>query len=500
MGDELILPLLAANNDENSDIDSEESGSDEDDNRIENDVIGTDDEEDDQSSSSSSDDEVNNNASTASGRQDRRHSQPKAISYDTTLPAQHSYLGSDLEELSGRVVLDDQSFVSIPLLTLRGVILVPGQVLPLQLELPSLVAMMKRIISKDRTFGLTASLQSSSFGTTAEIRSYGEDSDERSGISILRVKAEGSQRFRVVETWRQPDGILMGKVKILPECELVNPLRSNFLLSSRGVRASRRMLAVSTPWPRWVYRMYDPYILMDQINLHLNNWASSGKSKDPLRIRKTTTRESTGPSQDASNMRVTRTIVTTIRTVNDTSDSGSPEGDSDDEGGCFAPSKPTEFSYWVAKNLPLDDSQRLELLSLNCPIQRLRWELSILQKYLYLCCCNCKTKICHRENVFSMSVHGPQDTYVNSAGYVHETLTVYKAESLSLMGRSSTEQTWFPGYAWTICRCSECGNHMGWKFTATNKKLKPESFWGICRSSIEPGFNIDSDPSWKPII
>lgn len=36
--------------------------------------------------------------------------------------------------------------------------------------------------------------------------------------------------------------------------------------------------------------------------------------------------------------------------------------------------------------------------------------------------------------------------YVNPHGYVHETLTVYKASNLNLIGRPSTEHSWFPGY------------------------------------------------------
>lgn len=94
-------------------------------------------------------------------------SERNQVMYDVSLPIQHSYLGSDLNELSGRVMLDDE--VQIPLLTLPGIVLVPGQILPLQLEHPSLVAMMKKIIDKERTFGLTSS--SSSLGTTG-IREY----------------------------------------------------------------------------------------------------------------------------------------------------------------------------------------------------------------------------------------------------------------------------------------------------------------------------------------
>ena len=29
---------------------------------------------------------------------------------------------------------------------------------------------------------------------------------------------------------------------------------------------------------------------------------------------------------------------------------------------------------------------------------------------------------------------------------------------------------------------------MGWKFTAAQKKLMPQKFWGLCRSALVPSF------------
>jgi hypothetical protein len=43
-------------------------------------------------------------------------------------------------------------------------------------------------------------------GTTAEILAARDDEDERSGVSVIRVKAIGRQRFQVKETRRQTDG------------------------------------------------------------------------------------------------------------------------------------------------------------------------------------------------------------------------------------------------------------------------------------------------------
>jgi hypothetical protein len=34
-----------------------------------------------------------------------------------------------------------------------------------------------------------------------------------------------------------------------------------------------------------------------------------------------------------------------------------------------------------------------------------------------------------------------------------------------LHGGPSTQDSWFPGYAWTIAYCLRCHNHLGWKFT-----------------------------------
>lgn len=359
------------------------------------------------------------------------------IHYDGSLPSQHRYLGTDLNELSGRIVLDESSYVNLPLLSFHNIVLLPGQTLPLQLEHPSYVSMMKNIIDRERTFGLVTTFDKT-LGTTAEIRSYGEErmpNDE--GLSVLKVKAEGRQRFKVVQTWRQVDGILMGKVQILPEIELSSPLNVRIFSNVQ------KTLPACTYWNRWVYELYDPDILMKKIKVYLKNWIKLGHDYSPN----------------------------------------------------LAPSKPFEFSYWVAATLPLDDKLKLELLGINCSIQRLRWELNLLQKYSYLGCSHCHKHICDITDIFSMSVHGPQGIYVNPSGTVHDmlTLTTVKNENLSYYGMASTEHTWFPGYAWRICNCNTCHQHMGWKFIATNKKSKPKAFWGITRGAVKPRFKVEKE-------
>ena len=55
--------------------------------------------------------------------------------------------------------------------------------------------------------------------------------------------------------------------------------------------------------------------------------------------------------------------------------------------------------------------------------------------------------IAKKEHIFSMSVDGPLAAYVNPGGVVHDTLTVLEATNLKKVGRGTTEDSWFPGYA-----------------------------------------------------
>ncbi len=84
-----------------------------------------------------------------------------------------------------------------------------------------------------------------------------------------------------------------------------------------------------------------------------------------------------------------------------------------------------------------------------------------------------------------MSTQGFMNPYVNQNGHIHETLTVYKAKNLTLIGYPSTQFSWFQGYAWTIAMCQHCKSHIGWRFTADkNSDLKPDCFWGLTRKSV----------------
>ncbi|XP_052085302.1 protein cereblon-like [Mytilus californianus] len=473
-----VQPLLGINVIINGEDDEDSSSSDDDDdNDLEEQHIDVEEEKED-------DDDNSNGENTDSTRR-----RLQSITFDTSLPGTHSYLGDDLEDISGRTIYDEDGLVSLPLIKLPGMVLVPGQTIPLTLFHQHVVAMMKEVRDTDKTFGVVAyrfleneegSPTTANIGTTAEIFSYKDETDDQTGLSSASLMAKGRQRFKVVESRRTNTGILMAKVKILKErmlpeflegarppshCKFCcNPVEQDPTEQTAVDREGKVIASVSfvnkrqinrftsayyTWWPPWVYKMYDPESVVQRMKQKLNKW------NETLQADKLT---------------------------ND----------------------PIELSYWVCQNLPLDDSQRLNLLSLDSAVQRLRCALSIMEKCSVICCRECKTHVALTNDVFSLSLEGPLGAYVNPHGHVHETLTVYKSQNINLMGRPTKEHSWFPGYAWTIAYCRRCTNHMGWKFTATTKNLTPQKFFGLTRGSVTPGMQqaeeLTDGETWMPTM
>ncbi|XP_024458541.1 uncharacterized protein LOC7462291 isoform X1 [Populus trichocarpa] len=182
-------------------------------------------------------------------------------------------------------------------------------------------------------------------------------------------------------------------------------------------------------WPHWVYRMYDSYCLAERA---ADMW---------------------------------KQIV------------GAPSMDG-------LVRKPDLLSFYIASKIPVSEETRQELLEIDGISYRLRREIGLLESFDLVQCKTCKTVIAQRSDMLVMSTEGPLGAYVNSHGYVHEIMTLQKANGLALIGRATVEYSWFPGYAWTIAECASCETQMGWLFTATKKKLKPQSFWGIRSSQV----------------
>ncbi|KMZ61255.1 hypothetical protein ZOSMA_53G00390 [Zostera marina] len=153
---------------------------------------------------------------------------------------------------------------------------------------------------------------------------------------------------------------------------------------------------------------------------------------------------------------------------------------------------PDILSFYIASRLPLSQTTRQELLEIHGVSYRLQRELQLLERFNIVRCKSCQTVIAKRSDMLVMSSDGPLNAYVNTHGFVSETMTFYDASHVVLNGHPIKEHSWFPGYAWTITNCEVCESHMGWLFTTSKKNLKPKHFWAIRSSQIADDACISS--------
>ena len=341
------------------------------------------------------------------------------------------------------------------------------------------------MIESSKTFGVVSlrwreelSNQAGVVGTTAEIFQYQEEGEETAG---LKIKARGRQRFRIISARRQVDGNLVGEVRMLVDRELPEPL-SMLRLKSWDRLASFPDNSGSgagvSPEEETNKQSCFSFLSL----LKPSSSASPGRRERPEqrpRVRRKYSGEVLSPLPPwVWHLYSPSCLVTRVRQELAKLSSLSPNM-------AGVPSDPTELSWWVTSNLPLQDRLRTRMLELNCPVQRLRLALSFLSQCRVLVCRSCGKQLGDQANMFSMSKEGPQGAFVNPSGHLHETLTLFKAKNLRLVGRPSSEYSWFPGYAWTITECLGCWSHIGWKFTATQSKLSPAKFYGFSRKNIE---------------
>ena len=358
------------------------------------------------------------------------------------------------------------------------------------------------MIETSKTFGVVSLRwrdESSSgagvVGTTAEIFQYQEGEGEAAG---LKIKARGRQRFRILSTRRQVDGNLVGEVRMLVDRELQEPLSMLRLKSWDRLATFPDSDASESVSPEEETSKQSCFSFLSL--LKPSSSVSPGKRGRPQqkqRVRRKYPGEILSPLPPwVWDLYSPTSLVTRVRQELSKNDSSYASANMSG-----VPSDPTELSWWVTSNLPLQDNLRTRMLELNCPVQRLRLALSFMSQCRVLVCRNCGKQLGDQANIFSMSKEGPQGAFVNPSGHLHETLTLFKAKNLRLVGRPSSEYSWFPGYAWTITECLGCWSHIGWKFTATQSKLSPAKFYGFSRKNIEAkvevpegGSNMEEEP------
>ncbi|XP_058449634.1 protein cereblon-like [Malaya genurostris] len=370
-------------------------------------------------------------AGPSTNSQDGHRSRFK-LTYNIQLPSEHTYLGK-LERVDSLERLEPGSIHRIPISGHHSIVY-PGETIPLILT-NSLMNFDGR--SESNRIGLVFwehPYRQRIFGVVCQVR--GKDIRE----SIIVLKTVAQQRFELVP---QQDGSLTrsvrredrahyyAQVKILPEVLLPDPLMNfctNNMVKINNINRNRLLAAQSSVWPKFVYDQYGSEKILSKVGRFL--------------------------------------AFLQIESV--------PTAD------------PVMLSFWLARNIPLSESDRKELFYSNSVLTRMLLINNILDYTCAFCCKKCDRQIASYADMFAMSKQGVSISYCNSSGFVHETLTVYRTvqKTTRTTSKPSTEFSWFPGYSWQIAICNACNNHIGWKFVATKRSYKPKKFYGLSAKSI----------------
>lgn len=360
------------------------------------------------------------------------------FNFDTSLPSSHPYLSNMWGEgikvdYSYEPWFEIGSILEIPIWKGKDVIL-PYEQTHLsgegeELEYLESLGMFSRDGNvKSKVLGAVFFKQEMLQGEIAEVGvtvriecNYWSAPQQQSSIPRFSLFVQGRQRFRILRVIHKPTEIPLFQRLIWGVVEI---------LSDGPSAPPRPLMNYSlkdvTPLPYWLYEKYSPISSLEKL-------------------------------------KVLSAMILPIEKI---------------------PDDPYKASFWIARNLVLSSADRLELLTMSTP-ERLLKEIDILQKYTSICCRQCNAIIASTKDIFSLSDDGPQSAFINEYGYVHSTITLRKIVQLPLLyGNPTTENSWFPGYAWSIALCSNCANHVGWKFVKTQSHLSPSSFWGLSRLSL----------------
>ncbi|XP_017849190.1 protein cereblon homolog isoform X2 [Drosophila busckii] len=371
----------------------------------------------------------------------------EGVRFDTNLPAEHSYFGPNVNRVPGVDYLEVGSTHRM-LIFMHQHILFPGEVLPFLID-GSIIDDEVQESGRDGViFGVGFPLmqppednQHKLYGVTCQIYEKGQ-----SGTHFVFYKSRALQRIVIncddingppQYIARNPTMKCYSKVKILPEYFLPEPLKCIDMGSLNRFRdipsmqdKFRRYQITTTPWP---IEACQEYSFEDIIE----------KARKKLEIHKIDT----------------------------------------------MPKCPIQLSYWLVRNLHLTEKvMRLTFLtdSVNTRLQLIG---TTLKEESIFYCRYCNSSLAFCSDLFAMSKHGVQTQYCNSAGYIHETNTVYRviAQAIEYNGEPSTEFSWFPGYQWHIILCKFCAQHVGWEFKAIESNLVPKIFFGLAGSSVRIG-------------
>lgn len=95
-----------------------------------------------------------------------------------------------------------------------------------------------------------------------------------------------------------------------------------------------------------------------------------------------------------------------------------------------------------------------------------------------LCCIRCLHLITEHAAYMELA-GGHSHVFTNPSGVTYQ-LVLYSRADCVIHGPATTEYTWFAGYAWQLALCSNCHEHLGWRY----RKLGSVTFFGLIRDRL----------------
>lgn len=102
-----------------------------------------------------------------------------------------------------------------------------------------------------------------------------------------------------------------------------------------------------------------------------------------------------------------------------------------------------------------------------------------LRDPVYLCA-ECRAEITRPQ--WAIAVDGEHErAFFNPSGRVFRVLCFGAAPGVMDATSPSEDFTWFPGYAWSIALCRNCGVHLGWRYQGASD---PRIFFGLIKPML----------------
>ncbi|XGW31133.1 hypothetical protein V3C99_009805 [Haemonchus contortus] len=356
--------------------------------------------------------------------------------FDVQESSKHQYLfkparASEEVDVGTTMWLQPGKIHTVPVISLDLIVL-PGQMVPMQIHNTVSRAIVQRAIDGKSYLGLLPIIQGETgmnkerYGILLQVNKYLND-----GLT-MKVHAIGRQRFRIISMDNETSSTSMAKVEVLSDL-MRTPLLQAICPSKLWNLSEKRKLAILSEMSNI------PSFVADKTNLNrqceeLGSWMKMWFSSDKI--------------QGALDL------------------------------------GPISFSYWAARNIPMTLSAKYEHLVEDETNLRVASLLNLVDQMTDLVCRGCGLLICSVRDIVNMNSEGTSSHFVNSAGYIHEMVTVSLAQNFVPRDQPCAKFSWFPGYKWQIIECRFCMDHLGWEFTS--RRYNPSKFYGITRKAVVP--------------